>query len=68
MGRQRRMRATSYRYRVNTNSPRLTIRIRPATKRALLRAARAEDRSVGSMVERIISDWLAMPVRMAVGE
>jgi hypothetical protein len=39
-------------------TPSLGVRVLPEVKEALERAARDDDRSVSSMVERIISVWL----------
>jgi hypothetical protein len=36
----------------------LSFRIEPAMKEALERAAKADDRSVSSLVERILKAWL----------
>ena len=39
-------------------TPSLGVRVLPEVKEALERAARDDDRTVSSMVERIISVWL----------
>jgi hypothetical protein len=39
-------------------TPSLGVRVLPEVKEALERAARDDDRSVSSMVERILSVWL----------
>lgn len=36
----------------------LGVRVEPAIKEALERAAKADDRSVSSLVERILKAWL----------
>ncbi len=37
----------------------LSIRFEPAMRRALERAAKADDRPVSALVRKIIADWLA---------
>lgn len=39
-------------------TPSLGIRLHPATKAALEKAAKADVRSVSSMAEKILTDWL----------
>ena len=39
-------------------TPSLGVRLQPETKAALDRAAADDDRSVSSMVERILREWL----------
>jgi hypothetical protein len=41
-----------------TKTPSLGIRVQPATKEALERAAAEDVRSVSSLVEKILVDWL----------
>ena len=39
-------------------TPSLGVRLQPEVKEALERAAKDDDRSVSSMVERILATWL----------
>jgi len=41
-----------------TKTPSLGVRVQPEVKEALERAAKDDDRSVSSMVERILKLWL----------
>jgi hypothetical protein len=39
-------------------TPSLGVRVQPETKAALERAAKDDDRTVSSLVERIVREWL----------
>jgi hypothetical protein len=39
-------------------TPSLGVRVQPETKRALEKAAKADLRSVSSLVEKILTEWL----------
>ena len=41
-----------------SKTPSLGVRVRPAVKAALQRAAEADVRTLSSMVEKILTDWL----------
>lgn len=41
-----------------TKTPSLGVRLNPATKAALEEAARADMRSVSSLVEKVLTEWL----------
>lgn len=41
-----------------TKTPSLGVRVQPETKAALERAAAEDDRTVSSLVERILKEWL----------
>lgn len=39
-------------------TPSLGVRVQPETKEALEKAAKADVRSVSSLIEKILTDWL----------
>ena len=41
-----------------SRTPSLAVRLKPDAKEALIRAAKAEDRSLSFMAAKIITEWL----------
>lgn len=56
--------AVGYKERMERTKP-LGVRVSPDLKTVLVKAAKAEDRSLASLVERVLTEWVSKQPRPA---